>query len=103
VREDSCLHPARTVTDLFALIDRGQLSESCFFAGCACRMDVLTYARYDPTYGYPLTITMRHDRAANWWTHGFWSYVFEYGRLPDCARRSEAEVIESVTLTPLSQ
>ena len=103
VREDSCLHPARIVTDLFALIDRGQLSESCFFAGCACRMDVMTYASYDATYGYPMAIVMRHDRASNWWARGFWSYVLEYGRLPDCARTSEAPVIDSVSLTPLSQ
>ena len=103
VRQDSCLHPARTVTDLFALIDRGQLSESCFFAGCACRMDVVTYAKYDSTYGYPITITMRHDRAANWWTRGFWRYTVERGRLPDCVRTSEAPVIDSVSLIPLSQ
>ena len=66
-------------------------------------MDVLTYASYDPIYGYPLAITMRHDRAPNWWTSSFWIYAIERGRIPDCTRRSEAPVIESVMLTPLAQ
>lgn len=102
-QQDSCMHPARTVTDLFALIERGQLSEPCFFAGCACRIDVTTYASYDPTYGYPLVITMRYDRAANWWTHGFWDYIVEYGHLPGCAKTSESNVIESISIAPLSK
>jgi hypothetical protein len=99
--QDSCLHPARTVTDLFALIDRGQLSEPCFFAGCACRMNVMTYATYDPHYGYPRTISMRNERVANWWMAGFWKYVVNYGHLPGCALATETTVIQSIALTPL--
>ncbi|MDZ4719826.1 MAG: DUF6174 domain-containing protein [Roseiflexaceae bacterium] len=100
-QQDSCMHPARTVTDLFALIERGQISERCFFAGCACRIDVITYARYDPTYGYPLTITLRYDRTANWWTQGFWRYILDHGHFPGCAYTSESNVIQSIRVTPL--
>jgi Family of unknown function (DUF6174) len=98
VRQDRCMHPARTVTELFALIERGQLSEPCFFAGCACRVDVTTYARYDPTYGYPTEIRIRYDRAANWWKPGFWGYVLARGHLPGCALTSETGVVESIAL-----
>lgn len=100
-QQDLCMHPARTVTDLFALIERGQLSEPCFFAGCACRIDVTTYASYDPTYGYPLSITLRYDRAANWWTRGFWQYLAQHQHLPGCAKTSESVVIESIAVLPL--
>lgn len=96
--QDSCLHPARTVTDLFALIERGQLSEPCFFAGCACRIDVTTFARYDATYGYPIEIKIRYDRAANWWKPGFWGYIASRGHLPGCALTSESEVVQSIAL-----
>jgi hypothetical protein len=100
-QQDACMHPVRTVTDLFALIERGQLTERCFFAGCACRMDVTTDASYDPTYGYPLIITMRLDRVANWWTQGFWGYIIDYGHFPGCASSSESNVIQSIVLTPI--
>jgi hypothetical protein len=103
VRADSCVHPARTVSELFTLIDRGDNSINCFFAGCICRLELVTSAQYDPVYGYPLAIKMRAIRSANWWTQAYWEEVFAFGRLPDCARTWEAEVIQSVELTPLQQ
>ncbi|GAB4114516.1 MAG: hypothetical protein OHK0050_18960 [Roseiflexaceae bacterium] len=102
LRQDACLHPARNVTELFALIDRGKITEMCFFAGCACRVDVNTYGTYDATYGYPTEISMRYDRAANWWTKGFWVYLIERGHTPGCARSSESSLIERATLIPLN-
>jgi hypothetical protein len=103
VRADSCVHPARTVTELFTLIDRGDSSINCFFAGCICRLELITSAEYHPVYGYPLTIRMRAVRSANWWTSAFWNDAFTRRRLRDCAHTWEAEVIQSVELTPLEQ
>jgi hypothetical protein len=103
LHQDSCLHPARSVSDLFALIERGQVAEPCFFAGCACRIDVTTYASYDPTYGYPLDIRLRYNRAANWWTQGFWGYVVSRGHTPGCAKTAESEVAQVALFTPLDR
>ena len=98
---DRCMHPARTVSELFRLIERGQVSVPCFFAGCACRIDVVTFGDYDATYGYPSVIMLESVRAPNWRNPAYWQYLVQYRHDPGCANTSESEVARVLSFTPL--
>ena len=100
-KKDSCLHPARTVTDLFNLVERGQFSYGCVFAGCACSMNIIVHADYDPVHGYPQQVSVRSQRGANWWDQSFWRYTWSTRSLPPCSRTGEADMVRVVSLTPI--
>jgi hypothetical protein len=100
-QQDACMHPVRTVSDLFQLIERGQVSAPCFFAGCACRIDVVAVVDYDTTYGYPARITLRSDRGPNWWNASFWQYIATQGRPPGCTSSASSPVARVLSFTPL--
>jgi hypothetical protein len=99
--QDSCMHPVRTVSDLFSLIDRGQVSVPCFFAGCACRIDITAVVSYDDAYGFPTAIALRSDRAPNWGDRSFWEYLLLRGHLPGCTRSGSSDVARVISFTPL--
>jgi hypothetical protein len=101
LQQDRCMHPARTVSELFRLIERGQVSVPCFFAGCACRVDVVTFADYDATYGYPRLITLESVRGPNWRNAAYWQYLIQNGHDPGCSLVSESEVARVLSFTPL--
>jgi hypothetical protein len=94
LHEDPCGHPARTVTDLFKLIERAPSPiYSCAPPSCACRNVVTVYALYDERLGYPRRIAVLAEREPNWRAMRFWRYVWSERRLPDCAWSSSADIV----------
>jgi Family of unknown function (DUF6174) len=99
---DACGHPARTVTDLFQIIERAPSPlYTCAPPNCACRNVVSVYALYDERLGYPQRIAVLAEREPNWRTMRFWRYVWSERRLPDCAWSSSADIVNVRSMTPL--
>ena len=102
LHEDQCIHPARTVTDLFTLIERAPSPlYNCAPPSCACRNAVTVYVVYDEQLGYPRRIAILAEREPNWRAMRFWSYVWSEQRLPDCAWSSSADIVNVRSMTPL--
>ena len=102
LQEDSCSYPARTVTDLFNLVERAVSPlYTCAPPSCACRNVVTVYALYDERLGYPRTVAVRAERESNWRQRAFWRYIWEAQRLPDCVWASNADIVNVLALTPL--
>src|SRR5262245_26001264 len=102
LHEDACGHPARTVTDLFTMIERAPSPlYSCAPPNCACRNVVTVDALYDERLGYPRRITVLAQRESNWRAMRFWRYVWSERRLPDCAWSSSADIVNVSSMTLL--
>ena len=102
LHEDPCGHPARTVTDLFKLIERAPSPlYSCAPPNCACRNVVTVYALYDERLGYPRRIAVLAEREPNWRAMRFWRYIWAEQRLPDCAWSSSADIVNVRSMTLL--
>ena len=102
LHQDACGHPARTVTDLFKIIDRAPSPlYSCAPPNCVCRNVVTIYARYDEQLGYPRSIAVLAERELNWRTMPLWRYVWSEQRLPDCAWSSTADIFNVRAMTLL--
>jgi hypothetical protein len=102
LHQDPCGHPARTVTDLFKMIERAPSPlYSCAPPNCACRNVVTVYALYDEQLGYPHRIAVLAEREPNWRTMRYWGYVWSEWRLPDCAWSSSADIVNVRSITLL--
>ncbi|HET9221346.1 MAG TPA: DUF6174 domain-containing protein [Roseiflexaceae bacterium] len=90
ILSDTCAHPTLwTVSWLFRYVERaGVAAERCARyepgSGCVCRDAVEMQVEYDPTLGYPRTITTRQIWSAAWQDLGYWSYLARHGTLADC-------------------
>jgi hypothetical protein len=102
LHEDPCGHPARTVTDLFKLIERAPSPlYNCAPPSCACRNAVTVFVVYDELLGYPHRIAILAEREPNWRSMRFWRYVWSERRLPDCAWSSSADIVNVRSMTLL--
>jgi hypothetical protein len=102
LHEDPCGHPARTVTDLFRLIERAPPPiYTCAPPSCACRNVITVYALYDEQLGYPRRVAVLAERETNWRATRFWRYVWSERRLPDCVWSSSADIVNVRSLTLL--
>lgn len=102
IYENSCPGGARTVTDLFELVqalDRNPEARYCSAGGCECVERRIAHIDYDPTYGFPRAIRMRRLRETNW--NGFWEHVVRYG-LPNCLTPRDTNVVIVLKLEPIS-
>ncbi len=96
-----CLHPARTVEQMFAVIERVSPRRiDCATFGCACAFQVGTHASYDAALGYPRRIAVWTERTSNWWSPDLWTFTWQNRALPTCSRYSESVVLEVISLTP---
>ncbi len=102
VAPNRCDAPPRTVSDLFALIQRdGSVSHACILQGCACDDIIRVQASYDPTLGYPARMIVRIRAEPNWRAPAFWQRAWADGRLPRCDGLAEAsKIIEVLQITP---
>jgi hypothetical protein len=100
--DDHCGHPARTVTDLFRLIERAPSPlYNCAPPNCACRNAVTVYVLYDEQLGYPRRIAILAEREPNWRNMRYWRYVWSERRLPDCVWSSSADIVNVRSMTLL--
>ncbi|HWQ14825.1 MAG TPA: hypothetical protein VNL77_18645 [Roseiflexaceae bacterium] len=102
-RRDHCSPPARTVSELFRLIDNIRvISYPCVSFSCACRSVMGTRSEFDGALGFPRTITVWSRREPNLWNLAYWRYRLEHGgESPPCTRASEAVMVRVVSLTPI--
>jgi hypothetical protein len=97
----ACGHPARSVNDLFSLIERNKpVDRPCTLYKCACRLSITVYASYDDQWGYPQRVAVWSQQEDNWLNSDYWQYVLMFGKLPGCARTSDAEIVRVLSLTP---
>jgi uncharacterized protein DUF6174 len=102
LREDACGYPARTVTDLFNMVERARTPMfTCAPPSCACRNVVTVYAIYDAELGYPRKIAVRAEREANWSEPAFWSHLWSAQSLPDCRWASYADIVDVPLVVPI--
>jgi hypothetical protein len=102
LREDTCTHPARTVTMLFNMVEHAVSPlYTCAPPSCACRHVVTVYADYNAQLGFPQKVAVRVERETNWRERPFWRYLWTARRLPDCAWASNADIVNVLALTPL--
>ena len=100
--------PSWTVNNLFTWAEQaGDPSSRCYpsTVTCVCYQAYSLRASYDPTLGYPQSITQAWSLHLNWAYLGHWQRFWRTGQLPDCANVSRfAEryvTITVVSLTPL--
>jgi hypothetical protein len=102
VLHNTCKESPPTVSDLFARIERDQLSRggSCGPNGCACDGTVVVAATYDNRFGYPRAKRIYLDTAARWRFPDYWKHRMS-GTL--CSSRALiGEIITVRSLTPIS-
>jgi hypothetical protein len=101
-RNDHCSPPARTVDELFRLIDGIRVvNYPCVSFNCACRSVMGTSTEYDGALGFPRAITLWSRREPNWWAPSLWRYLASSGAMPPCSRRSEAVIVRVVEFTAI--
>jgi hypothetical protein len=102
-RRDHCSPPARTVSELFKLIDNIRLiNYPCVSFNCACRSVMGTSTEFDGALGFPRTITVWSRREPNLWNVEYWRYRLDHdGTPPPCVRASEAVMVRVVSFTPM--
>jgi uncharacterized protein DUF6174 len=100
--QDACGYPARTVTDLFNMVERAPTPMfTCAPPSCACRNVVTVYAIYDEQLGYPRKIAVRAERESNWGDFAFWRQLWSAWSLPDCRWASYADIVNVPFMAPL--
>ena len=100
-RNDHCSPPARTVSELFRLIDSIRVvNYPCAGANCACRTVMGTTAQFDALRGFPRSITLWSRREPNWWTANYWRTALSFASSP-CDRRSEAVMVRVISFTAI--
>lgn len=102
VHSNTCESRARSISDLFDLIERdGSLVSSCVAGGCACDDILLVSASYDPLLGYPDMIDVRVEAQANLRHPDYWRLLIRTGELSGCSVPVGWKTISVISLTPL--
>jgi hypothetical protein len=89
---------ARSITNLFAMIDQGPSPRACVGPSCACRWVTTVDVDYDRVLGYPRTIVIRTTAWPNWLGGAYWSDLAS-SRANPCSAMSE-RVVRVKSLTP---
>lgn len=89
---------ARSVSNLFALIEHGGSARVCVGVNCTCQWVTTVSVDYDAALGYPQTIVIRTAVWPNWRSGSYWSELTSTWSNP-CDAVSE-RVVRVRELTP---
>jgi hypothetical protein len=100
---DACVPPARTVPELFSLIDTlNTWTEPCLTSRCVCRTVMGSTARFDSRLGYPRSISVWTRDEPNIWSGDYWHYLATHiGQPLPCTASIEGLVVRVVSLDPV--
>jgi hypothetical protein len=109
VLENRCVRlPSWTISNLFLWAEQASaVPARCYPSAvtCVCYKEYSLHTSYDPTLGYPRSVTHAWSLRLNWAYLGHWRRLWRSGELPTCsniARFDQGHVtVTVVSLLPL--